>query len=396
MTAPEKITVLGATGSVGRNTLNVLAAHPARFSVYAITANTSTDAMLELCIQYQPEFAVMRDEEAANQLAAHVRKQQLEITVLSGEQGLETVASAPDVDRVMAAIVGGAGLKPTLAAAAAGKKILLANKEALVMAGELFLRTARENGAVILPVDSEHNAIFQSLPAEICTQGKSPLDFGILKLLLTASGGPFLNIPLEHMASVTPDEACNHPNWDMGRKISVDSATMMNKALEVIEACYLFNMSVDNVDVVIHPQSIVHSMVRYADGSVLAQMGNPDMRTPIAHVLAWPDRINAGVEPLDLFKTSLEFIRPDLDRFPCLRLGYEAARHGGTAPTVLNAANEVAVEAFLAERAGFDQIPAIIEKVIEQDWSDELGSLDDILETDQQARIAAREIVQKI
>jgi 1-deoxy-D-xylulose-5-phosphate reductoisomerase len=364
MNAPPRIgiTVLGATGSIGLSTLDVIARHVEQYNVVALTAHRDVDGMVQLCRKHRPRYAVMADADAAERLERALRDEALAITVMSGNQGLIHVAGLAEVDYVMAAIVGAAGLAPTLEAARRGKRVLLANKEALVMSGALFMDEVRHSGALLLPIDSEHNAIFQCMPAGF-TAGEVPA--GVRRILLTASGGPFRTMPLEQLASVTPAQACAHPNWDMGRKISVDSATMMNKGLEVIEACWLFNLPVEQIQVVLHPQSVIHSLVDYADGSVLAQLGNPDMRTPIAHALAWPTRIDSGVQPLDLFAVGrLDFAAPDPQRFPCLELAYQAWRHGGTAPAILNAANEVAVQAFLDGQLRFDRIAAVIEATL--------------------------------
>ncbi len=387
------ITVLGATGSIGVSTLDVLARHPQRYRVVALTANSHVERLLEQCLEHRPVYAVMADEAAADRLAAALRQTGSTTEVLSGPEGLEQVASLPEVDYVMAAIVGAAGLRPTLAAARHGKRILLANKEALVMSGRLFMDEVHRHGAELLPIDSEHNAIFQCMPAHF-EQGLDTV--GVRRILLTASGGPFRCTPLEQLESVTPAQAVAHPNWSMGRKISVDSATMMNKGLEVIEACWLFNTNTANIQVVLHPQSVIHSMVEYADGSVLAQLGNPDMRTPIAHALAWPERIESGVDSLDMFTVArLDFAAPDLKRFPCLRLAVEAMDAGGTAPTILNAANEVAVDAFLNEQLGFTGIAHVIERTLEQMSVREADSLDTIFHDDAEARETARDIAQK-
>lgn len=394
MAEPMKgITVLGATGSIGVSTLDVLARHPQRYRVVALTANSHVERLLEQCLEHRPAYAVMVDEAAAERLAAALRLAGAATEVLSGAEGLEQVASLQEVDYVMAAIVGAAGLPPTLAAARHGKRILLANKEALVMSGRLFMDEVRAHGAELLPIDSEHNAIFQCMPARF-EQGLDTV--GVRRILLTASGGPFRSTPLDQLDSVTPEQAVAHPNWSMGRKISVDSATMMNKGLEVIEACWLFNTTTANIQVVLHPQSVIHSMVEYADGSVLAQLGNPDMRTPIAHALAWPERIESGVGSLDMFKVAhLDFAAPDLKRFPCLRLAIEAMDIGGTAPTILNAANEVAVEAFLNEQIGFTAIAPVIEQTLEQMSVREADSLDTIFHDDAVAREIARGIAQQ-
>jgi len=382
---PQGITILGATGSIGVSTLDVVARNPARYRVVALTANRDIDGLLRQCLAHKPRYAVMADTDAAEQLAQRLRDQAADIEVLAGAEGLQRVASLEEVDCVMAAIVGAAGLMPVLEAARSGKRILLANKEALVMSGALFMQQVHEGGAVLLPVDSEHNAIFQCMPPSF-VPGAGTAD-GVSRILLTASGGPFRLTPLEQLAGITPEQACAHPNWDMGRKISVDSATMMNKGLEVIEACWLFSTDASQVEVVIHPQSVVHSMVQYRDGSVLAQLGNPDMRTPIAHCLAWPERIEAGVEPLDIVGVGrLDFEAPDLVRFPCLRLAQEAWRAGGTASAVLNAANEIAVEAFLDGHLAFTGIPGVIEATLSHIGVEEAATLEVILDADQRAR----------
>ncbi len=385
------VTVLGATGSIGVSTLDVLSRHPERYRVIALTANSDVERLYEQCLAHQPEYAVMVDANAAQRLHERLRATAPGIQVLAGLAGLETVAALPQVAYVMAAIVGAAGLLPTLAAVRAGKRVLLANKEALVMAGRIFMDEVRASNAELLPVDSEHNAIFQCLPGDV----SGGLDAaGIRRILLTASGGPFRNIPLSELHHVTPDQACAHPNWVMGRKISVDSATMMNKGLEVIEACWLFNASPDRIQVVLHPQSVVHSMVEYADGSILAQLGSPDMRTPIAHALAWPQRIESGVVPLSLFDVArLDFERPDVSRFPCLHLAYEAMQSGGTATAILNAANEIAVASFLDGRLPFTAIPAVIERVLADVPTRDAISLEVILADDALAReVAVRRV----
>ncbi len=385
------VAILGATGSIGTSTLEVIARHGDRFRPVALTANRQVERLFEQCVRHRPDYAVMVERSCARRLEGLLRREGVATEVLSGEEGLVEVARLPEVDQVMAAIVGAAGLQPTLAAAEAGKRILLANKEALVMSGRIFMDTVRKSGAELLPVDSEHNAIFQCMP----TQRKGGLaGNGVTRILLTASGGPFRATPQEELVHVTPEQACAHPNWEMGRKISVDSATMMNKGLEVIEACWLFDAAPDQVDVVLHPQSVIHSLVQYADGSVLAQLGNPDMRTPIAHALAWPKRIDAGVAPLDLCAVGrLDFEAPDPARFPCLRLAYEAIRAGGTAPAVLNAANEVAVEAFLDRRLGFMSIPEVIELTLERVDPSSADSLADILADDEAARRVALKLI---
>jgi len=387
----KQVTVLGATGSIGVSTLDVLARHPERYQVVALTANSQVERLLEQCLVHRPRYAVMVDVEASERLAVGLREAGSETEVLSGVGGLEQVASLPEVDYVMAAIVGAAGLPPTLAAARHGKRVLLANKEALVMSGHLFMEEVRHNGAELLPIDSEHNAIFQCMPTNF-EQGLSQV--GVRRILLTASGGPFRQTPLHELETVTPEQAVAHPNWSMGRKISVDSATMMNKGLEVIEACWLFNTTPSKIQVVLHPQSVIHSMVEYNDGSVLAQLGNPDMRTPIAHALAWPERIESGVGSLDMFAVArLDFEAPDLGRFPCLRLAIEAMEAGGTAPAILNAANEIAVEAFLDGRLGFTKIAQVIEKTLETMTAREADTLATIFEDDTEARSVAQSLV---
>jgi 1-deoxy-D-xylulose-5-phosphate reductoisomerase len=382
------LTILGSTGSIGTSTLDVVARHPQKYKVRALTAYRQDELLFEQCLKFKPGYAVMLDEAAAARLSSRIKAAGLEVEVLCGEQYLEQVAALPEVDAVMAAIVGAAGLRPSLAAARAGKKILLANKEALVMAGRIFMDAVRKNGATLLPIDSEHNAIFQALPRDYA--GDMAVS-GVSKILLTASGGPFRDMPVSALQQVTPEQACAHPNWVMGRKISVDSASMMNKGLEVIEAHWLFNAAADDIQVVVHPQSVIHSMVQYVDGSVLAQMGNPDMRTPIAYGLAYPERIDAGVEPLDLFKVAqLDFVAPDFERFPCLSLAYQALRTGGTAPAVLNAANEVAVEAFLNRKISFLDIPRLIADVLNAHSGEAVNTLEDVLMADKQARVAAQ------
>jgi len=388
----QGIAILGATGSIGASTLDVVARHAAAFRVMALTAHRDVAGMTRLCRQHQPAYAVMADTAAAEQLAAALRESAPETRVLGGAEALCTVVALPDVDTVMAAIVGAAGLLPTLQAARHGKRILLANKEALVMSGALFMEQVRQGGAVLLPVDSEHNALFQGMPDDYRPGSGRP--DGVTRILLTASGGPFRTTPLAGLSKITPEQACAHPNWDMGRKISVDSATMMNKGLEVIEACWLYAMPESDVQVIVHPQSIVHSMVQYRDGSVLAQLGNPDMRIPIAHCLGWPQRIDAGVLPLDMFAVGrLDFEPPDPQRFPCLRLAQQACRIGGTAATILNAANEVAVQAFLDERIAFTRIPAVIETVLEKQTVHTAESVAVLLEDDAQARQLALDAI---
>jgi len=378
------ITILGATGSIGASTLDVISRHPEHYRVVALTANRDVDTLARQCAEFQPRFAVMADTDAAERLRRRLREQAPDVDVLGGPDALARVAALPEVDYVMAAIVGAAGLLPTLEAARHGKRVLLANKEALVMSGALFMQAVRENDAVLLPIDSEHNAILQCMPDNYIA-GHAPR--GVRKIMLTASGGPFRTLPAAELGTVTPEQACAHPNWDMGRKISVDSATMMNKGLEVIEAGWLFDLPLERISVVIHPQSILHSMVEYEDGSVLAQLGNPDMRIPISHAIAWPDRIDSGTEPLDLMAVgTLQFEPPDLDRFPCLRLAGEAWHAGGTAPAILNAANEVAVQAFLDRRIAFTTIAQLIGDALQHCPSRAASSLDVILEDDAMAR----------
>lgn len=389
MSRAQRITVLGATGSIGLSTLDVIARHPDRYQVFALSGYSRIDELQALCVRHRPAFAVVPSAEAATRLRQSLAAAGCATEVLEGEAGLCQVASASEVDAVMAAIVGAAGLRPTLAAVEAGKKVLLANKEALVMSGALFMEAVRRSGAVLLPIDSEHNAIFQCMPGDYA-RGLTAV--GVRRILLTASGGPFRETPVEALLDVTPEQACAHPNWSMGRKISVDSASMMNKGLELIEACWLFDAAPAKVEVVVHPQSVIHSLVDYVDGSVLAQLGNPDMRTPIASALAWPERIDSGVAPLDLFAIArLDFQAPDEQRFPCLRLARQAAEAGNSAPAVLNAANEVAVEAFLQRRIRFPEIAGMIEQVLDQEPVVPLPSLDAVFAADQRARELSRE-----
>ena len=395
MTDCQLITILGSTGSIGVNTLDVIARNPDRYKVFALTANRNVDLLQQQCETFKPVFAVMQDEDAAGQLRQVLSGSGIE--VLSGVEGLQSVAAHEDVDCVMAAIVGGIGLAPTYAAARAGKKVLLANKEALVMAGSLFMEAVNQSGCTLLPIDSEHNAMFQCLPVSDRGRFQNHDKDGFSKIVLTGSGGPFLNRDADTLGDVTPEQACAHPNWSMGRKISVDSATMVNKALELIEACFLFGLPESAIDIMIHPQSIVHSMVHFCDGSVLAQMANPDMRTPIAYGLAWPERMDAGVATLDLAAIStLEFTRPDLVRFPCLRIGREVARTGGSAPVILNAANELAVAGFLAGSLRFDQIPAIIAATLEEQPVSSMATLEEVLAADAAARDTAARHIGKI
>ncbi|MGM0412062.1 MAG: 1-deoxy-D-xylulose-5-phosphate reductoisomerase [Pseudomonadota bacterium] len=387
----RNIAVFGSTGSVGTSTLDVVARHPERFRVVALAAGSREEPLVEQCRQFRPATVVMADADAAERLRARLAEEGIAgVDVQAGIEAMEAVAADSGVDQVMAAVVGAAGLRPALAAARAGKRVLLANKESLVMAGALFMEAVREGGAELLPIDSEHNAIFQCLP-----DGRPDLDAaGVERILLTASGGPFRDRDPAELAAVTPDEACAHPNWDMGRKISVDSATMMNKGLEVIEACWLFGADPDRVEVVIHPDSIVHSMVSYRDGAVMAELGNPDMRTPIAHALAWPDRVDAGVDPLDLVACgTLHFQAPDPERFPCLPLAYRAIREGGTAPALLNAANEVAVAAFLDGRLDFPGIARVIAATLDATAAEPARDLKTILAADGRAREVAMQLL---
>ena len=383
----QGVAILGSTGSVGENTLDVVARHPDRFRVVALGAHRNVEKLAEQCQRFSVPYAAMADTAAAARLESQLRSLRAPTRVIAGADGLEEIARLPEVHSVMAAIVGAAGLPSTLAAARAGKRLLLANKESLVMAGPLLMRTVRESNATLLPIDSEHNAVFQCLP-HTARSGEAPP--GVRKILLTASGGPFIDADRARLDRVTPAEACAHPNWVMGRKISVDSATLMNKGLEFIEACLLFGVSPHQVEVVIHRESIVHSLVEYVDGSVLAQLGAPDMRTPIAHALAWPDRVTSGVQSLDLIKVgSLRFEAPDLRRFPALALAQEAARAGGSRPASLNAANEVAVSAFLEGGLNFARIPAVIESVMATTSGGEIRDLQDVLAADAEARARA-------
>jgi 1-deoxy-D-xylulose-5-phosphate reductoisomerase len=389
----QHITILGSTGSIGTSTLDVVARHPDRFKIIALTANSRVDLLFRQCVQFKPRYAVLLEETPAAELRRHLREAGLDTEVLSGIAALEQIVALPEVDTVMAAIVGAAGLRPTLAAAQAGKKILLANKETLVLAGNVFMDAVRASSALLLPIDSEHNAVFQALPRGY---DGNPAASGVRRILLTASGGPFRNLPLRDLESVTPEQACAHPNWVMGRKISVDSASMMNKGLEVIEAHWLFNVGADDIQVVVHPQSVIHSLVEYVDGSVLAQLGNPDMRTPIAYGLAYPERIEAGVAPLDLFEVAtLNFTAPDFERFPCLMLAYQALRASGTAPALLNAANEEAVAAFLDRQISFLSIPRVIRAVLDSLPVSAVRCLDDVLGADAEARRAAQQQIRK-
>ncbi len=392
--APQRVTILGATGTIGMQTLDVIAQHPQRFSVFALSANNNVSGLLALCKQYQPQFAVLLQAEAAANLSQQLKAVGSKTTVLHGAQALSEIAAHDDVDIVVAAIVGAAGLHPAMAAAKAGKRILLANKETLVMAGSLFMQAVHDGGATLLPIDSEHNAIFQAMPSH---KVSDLTRMGVKKILLTASGGPFRNASLEKLHSVTRAEALNHPNWVMGPKITIDSATLMNKGLEVIEAHWLFNASAEQIDVVLHPQSVIHSMVEYIDGSILAQLGNPDMRTPIAYGLGYPARLSSGVASLDLLATArLDFSAPDKIRFPCLQYAYDALQAAGTAPAILNAANEIAVEAFLAEKIGFMAIPHTIEKVLSSANFVAVESIEQLVAADATARLAAAKIIQTL
>ena len=390
MTNKKRIVVLGSTGSVGVSTLDVLALHPEQYSVFALTANTNVDVMEKQCLQSQPKIAVMADDAAALQLQQRLAGK-ISTQVLSGEQALIELVQSSEVDAVMVAIVGAIGLQPSLAAVKQGKQVLIANKEPLVMAGELFMQAAQKSGAVILPIDSEHNAIFQCLPYPFERRQD------VRRLILTASGGPFRGRNWNSLEGVTPEEAIAHPNWSMGPKISVDSATMMNKGLELIEASHLFGMSSKKIDILIHPQSIIHSLVEYLDGSQLAQLGSPDMKIPIAHALAWPKRVDSGAKPLDLVSAgSLEFETPDMEHIPCLRLARQAAVAGGVAPAIMNAANEVAVDQFIKQNIGFTQIPELIDKVLQSVSNEPVANIDQMVELDALARKMALSITQSI
>ena len=389
MPSIRHLTILGSTGSIGVSTLDVVTRHPNRFQIIALTANHSIEKMLEQCRLFRPRYAVMLDKTSGEKLQIAIREAGIATEVMWGVESLEKVASLPEVDTVMAAIVGAAGIRPTFAAARAGKQVLLANKETLVMAGRIFMDVVKQHHATLLPIDSEHNAIFQSLPHHFTGDLAA---VGVRRILLTASGGPFRQSSLASLEQVTPEQACAHPNWVMGQKISVDSATMMNKGLEVIEAHWLFNAAPEKIQVVIHPQSVIHSMVEYVDGSVLAQLGNPDMRTPIAHALGLPDRIETEVASLDMFKIGrLNFEAPDFKRFPCLGLAYQALAAGGSTPAILNAANEVAVESFLKRRMPFTAIPIMIEQVMQSVSRKDIASLEDVLEADREARETAHD-----
>ena len=393
VSAQQSVAILGSTGSIGQSTLDVIARHPERYRVQLISANKSAEALFRQCQAFQPTYAVLHDELAATRLQTLCAGSDVNTTVLQGDAALCERVSADDIDVVVAAIVGAAGLSSTLAAASHGKRVVLANKEALVMSGSLLMQRAAESGALIMPTDSEHNAIFQCISDHSLTND----DAGIEKILLTGSGGPLRNCSVEELAVVTPQQALKHPNWSMGPKISIDSATLMNKGLEVIEACTLFSLELHELEVLIHPESVIHSMVQYRDGSVLAQLGRPDMRTPIAHALAWPERIDAGVEPLDFTEIAgLHFEAPDLNRFPCLRLAYEAQQTGGTAPTVLNAANEIAVEGFLAGSVSFLQLSELVEDTLSYAKISPAVDLTTIIEADRDARILAKTKLDKL
>jgi 1-deoxy-D-xylulose-5-phosphate reductoisomerase len=395
----QNVTILGSTGTIGLQTLDVIARHANEYKVFALAANSNVDALLKQCLEFQPTFAVLLDENAAQDLREKLKVHSNKTEVLSGMRGLEQVSSYANVDIVMAAIVGAAGLKPAMAAAHAGKRILLANKETLVMAGSLFMQAVKAGGATLLPIDSEHNAIFQVMPpggAWILPCGGIE-NQGIKKIILTASGGPFRQYSQQQLESVTPELALKHPNWVMGAKITIDSATLMNKGLEVIEAHWLFNAKPEQIEVVVHPQSIIHSMVEYIDGSILAQLGNPDMRTPIAYALAYPNRIESGVSSLNLLEIAkLEFEAPDLKRFPCLQLAYDALNIGGTAPAILNAVNEVAVAAFLNKQIHFLDIAKLIAKALDSIQSAPVTSLEQLITVDNEARIFAQESLYKL
>lgn len=390
----ELITILGSTGSIGTSTLDVIARHPEKFKVFALTAHTSVKRLFEQCVAFKPAFAVLANESLAKELTQLLSAAGIKTEVLFGEQALCDVSSADEVDTIMAAIVGSVGLLPTLSAVYKGKKILLANKESLVMAGDIFMQAVKDNNVTLLPIDSEHNAIFQCLPAGY--HCGSPAK-GITQLLLTGSGGPFRERDIASFDTITPDEAIAHPNWSMGPKISVDSATMMNKGLELIEACWLFDINEKDIQIVLHKQSIIHSMVAYEDGSVLAQMGNPDMRTPIAHAMAWPERIESGVEPLDLFAVkNLDFSQADEQRFPCLRLAREAMSAGGSRMIQLNAANEIAVDYFLQNKLKFTHIAHVIQYTLDSLENQPVPTLDDIIAQDKQTRQFVETVISKL
>ncbi|RSO55967.1 1-deoxy-D-xylulose-5-phosphate reductoisomerase [Acinetobacter lactucae] len=394
----QSVCILGVTGSIGQSTLKILNQHPDKYSVFAVSAHSRISELVDICKQFQPKVVVVPKQKVDELVALFAKNELQNIEILADQKGLISIASHSDVDVVMAAIVGAAGLLPTLAAVKAGKRVLLANKEALVMSGEIMMQAARDHQALLLPVDSEHNAIFQSLPHNYLEADRNGQpQQGVSRILLTASGGPFLNHSLEQLEQVTPQQACKHPNWSMGQKISVDSATLMNKGLELIEACHLFSISEHFVTVVVHPQSIIHSMVQYVDGSTLAQMGNPDMCTPIAHALAWPERLQTSVPALDLFEYSqLNFQAPDIQKFPALDLARQAMRAGGLAPTILNAANEVAVAAFLKEKIGFTNIPQVVEHTLQKLENSVADNIESILNKDEVARQVAQQYISSI
>ena len=393
VTQPQSVAILGSTGSIGQSTLDVLGRHPDRFKVHMLSANTSVDAIFSQCKAFEPKFAVLNDADAATKLQQKCSQSHLSTIVLQGDPALCECVSSAEVDTVVAAIVGAAGLSSTLAAASNGKRVVLANKEALVMSGSMLMRHATESGALIMPTDSEHNAIFQCISDHSLSKNEA----GIEKIILTGSGGPLRNCSKEALSVVTPQQALKHPNWSMGPKISIDSATLMNKGLEVIEACTLFSLELADIEVLIHPESVIHSMVQYRDGSVIAQLGRPDMRTPIAHALAWPERIASGVEPLNFTQIAgLHFEAPDLNRFPCLRLAYEAQEAGGTAPTVLNAANEIAVQGFLDGSVSFLQLASVVEDTLSYAKISPAVDLTTIIEADRDARISAKTILDKL
>ncbi|MEO9300906.1 1-deoxy-D-xylulose-5-phosphate reductoisomerase [Acinetobacter pittii] len=394
----QSVCILGVTGSIGQSTLKILNQHPDKYSVFAVSAHSRISELVDICKQFQPKVVVVPKQKVDELAALFVENELQNIEILTDQEGLVSIASHPDVDVVMAAIVGAAGLLPTLAAVKAGKRVLLANKEALVMSGEIMMQAARDHQALLLPVDSEHNAIFQSLPHNYLeAERNGQPQQGVSRILLTASGGPFLNHSLEQLEKVTPQQACKHPNWSMGQKISVDSATLMNKGLELIEACHLFSISEHFVTVVVHPQSIIHSMVQYVDGSTLAQMGNPDMCTPIAHALAWPERLQTNVPALDLFEYSqLNFQAPDIQKFPALDLARQAMRAGGLAPTILNAANEIAVAAFLKEQIGFTNISQVVEHTLQKLENSVADNIESILNKDEVARHVAQQYISSI
>ncbi|EXS24217.1 MULTISPECIES: 1-deoxy-D-xylulose-5-phosphate reductoisomerase [Acinetobacter] len=394
----QSVCILGVTGSIGQSTLKILNQHPDKYSVFAVSAHSRISELVDICKQFQPKVVVVPKQKVDELAVLFVKNELQDIEILTDQEGLVSIASHPDVDVVMAAIVGAAGLLPTLAAVKAGKRVLLANKEALVMSGEIMMQAARDHQALLLPVDSEHNAIFQSLPHNYLeAERNGQPQQGVSRILLTASGGPFLNHSLEQLEKVTPAQACKHPNWSMGQKISVDSATLMNKGLELIEACHLFSISEHFVTVVVHPQSIIHSMVQYVDGSTLAQMGNPDMCTPIAHALAWPERLQTSVPALDLFEYSqLNFQAPDIQKFPALDLARQAMRAGGLAPTILNAANEIAVAAFLKEQIGFTNIPQVVEHTLQKLENSVANNIESILNKDEVARHVAQQYISSI